>query len=308
MSYPVGMTAELPVIETCPVAERAAALQLLHGGLSADQQAALPAALESVRDQGEDALSGLFVGRHEGAIVASTWVQLAPGRTAVLWPPAIGTAASAGLMRAAESFVQQRRIALAQMLIHPDAPQDPELLSQGGFRFLVDLDYLALESSHFPSPTNDGELTFQPFSQVERARFVDVLMESYNETLDCPQLNGVRTPEDILTSYQAQGEYSADRWFLVQQVQQDVGVLILTRYPVNQNWELVYMGVVPRARGNQFGQRIVRFALSQASHAGAARLVLAADANNAPALSMYHAAGLFTWDQRRVYARLEERL
>lgn len=307
MSYPVGMTAEPLTIEVCPPELQADALRLVHNGLSADQQAGLPAALEDVRDQGPAALAGLFVARRGSEVNGATWVQLTPGRTAVLWPPAIDGPVSAQLMQAAEEFISARRIPLAQMLIHPDAPQSPDLLAEGGFVHLVDLEYLALDGSHFPAYIADDQLKFLPFSQIDRQHFADTLMATYAATMDCPQINGLRSADDILESYQSQGIFSPDRWFLIQHEEQDVGVLILTEYPATQNWELIYMGIIPPARGRQFGQRVVCFALGEAAGAGASRLVLAADAANAPALAMYHACGLFTWDHRRVYARLEGR-
>ena len=300
----VGMAEEKLLIEVCPTEERADALRLLNAGLSADQQTALPLALYAVRSQRDEAFTGLLVARLDSSLAGATWVQWAPGRTAVLWPPAIGGQAAVELMREAESLIHRRQIPMAQILISPDAPQDPKLLAEGGFRRLVDLEYLTLESSHFPTGTSEGRLEFQPRASDRRDRFGELLLRTYEQTLDCPQINGLRSIDDILDSYAAQGNFAPERWFIVRQDRQDVGVLILTEYEQGGNWELVYMGVVPEARGQQLGERIVHFAIQQAALAGAARLVLAADADNAPALAMYHAAGLVTWDRRRVYARL----
>ena len=80
--------------------------------------------------------------------------------------------------------------------------------------------------------------------------------------------------------------------------------MILTEHPDGETWELVYMGVVPAARGSGFGRQIVNFAFAQTAAGGAGRLVLAVDRANAPALAMYRAARFVGWDRRTVYARL----
>ena len=68
--------------------------------------------------------------------------------------------------------------------------------------------------------------------------------------------------------------------------------------------ELVYMGIVPAARGQGFGWQILQFALWQAELGKAERLVLAVDEDNEHALRTYRRAGLVVWDRRTVYARL----
>ncbi len=310
------MSAEEFRIECCAAAYRANALRLLHAGLSPDQQTALPPALDAVRSQGgaagenagenagDAAFSGLLVANNPQKLMGVVWVQLAPGRTAVVWPPAIGGAASSELMRAAADFLDDRRVVLAQILVSPDAPHDSEMLAAGDFRRLIELEYLTVQRDLFPTATPRSELQFAASASDEPQRLGRLLLETYEQTLDCPQLNGLRESADILAGYAAQGQFSADRWFFVQQAGRDVGTLILTEYPDGETWELVYMGVVPAARGNGFGRQIVNFALAQAGVGGAGRLVLAVDRANAPALAMYHAAGFVDWDRRTVYARL----
>ena len=299
------MSAQEFRIECCAADERVDALRLLHAGLSTDQQTALPSALDAARAQGDDALAGLLVARNSRGLQGAVWVQLAPGRTAVVWPPAVGGAASADLMRAAARFLDERRVVVAQILVSPDAPQDPATLAAGGFHRVVELADLALERDFFPTSAPSGDLIFVPAACEHPQRLGRLLLETYEGTLDCPQLNGLRDESDILAGYAAQGEFSADRWFFVQHQSQDIGVLILTAYAEGETWELVYMGVVPAARGRGFGGQIVRFALAQAAAAGAQRLVLAVDQANTPGLAMYRAAGFIPWDRRYVYARLK---
>jgi len=300
------MSVEEFSVEFCAAPDRADALRLLHSGLSPDQQTALPTVLNAVHAMGETEYPGLLVARNSETLLGTVWVQLAPGSSAIVWPPAIGGVASAELMRAAAKFLDDKRVSLAQVLVSPDAPQDPQLLAAGEFHRLVELRYLKVERDLLPEKLSVNKLNFISAACDEPERLGRLIMKTYEQTLDCPQLNGLRDAADILKGYQAQGEFSADRWFFVQQDDNDVGVLILTIHPDRGTWELVYMGVVPESRGKRFGEEIVKFAISQASAGGASRLVLAVDQSNAPALDMYRAAGFVGWDSRIVYARLKK--
>jgi ribosomal protein S18 acetylase RimI-like enzyme len=89
--------------------------------------------------------------------------------------------------------------------------------------------------------------------------------------------------------------------------QRDVGCLLLADHPLQNQWELVYMGIVPEARGMRLGLAVTRHAQRLAHGAGRERLVLAVDAANAPALELYRRAGFLAWDQRRVFLKIFRR-
>ena len=305
MHYAACMADSEIVIVACPEENRVEAVRLLNEGLTADQQAALPAALNSVRHQDEDAFAGLFVALQQESLVGSTWVQLTPGRTAVVWPPERSGLAARRLMQRAAEFIASRNLPLAQILVAAEATQDAELFAAGGFNPLVDLVYLAIENSQFATAQSDSQLDFIAGAGNDPQRLGQLLVDTYRQTLDCPEINGLRTAEDILASYTAQGDYDPNRWYFLQHAGADVGVLLLTEYRGTGTWELIYMGVIPAARGNRFGRQVLRFAIDAARLGGAERLVLAADERNAPALALYRAAGMVSWDRRRVYARID---
>jgi ribosomal protein S18 acetylase RimI-like enzyme len=84
----------------------------------------------------------------------------------------------------------------------------------------------------------------------------------------------------------------------------DVGVLLLADHPRAGHWELMYMGLVPEARGHGWGRHIARHAQWLARCAAVERIVLAVDAANRPALAMYERAGFAEWDRRSVFVRI----
>jgi ribosomal protein S18 acetylase RimI-like enzyme len=207
-------------------------------------------------------------------------------------------------MTVIDELLENRQIALAQILVGATESVDEQLLAPGGFRRLVDLAYLTLEGSNFPRLIDGMPLQFLPRVTEHPDRLHAIIKQSYEGTLDCPELNDLRTPSEVVAGYQVQGQYNPDHWFLVRHENQDVGVLILATHLPGENCELVYMGIVPDARGNGFGEVIVRFGIEQARQNGAERVVLAVDERNSPALAMYRRLGFVMWDRRTVYARM----
>jgi ribosomal protein S18 acetylase RimI-like enzyme len=109
---------------------------------------------------------------------------------------------------------------------------------------------------------------------------------------------------DVIDTYYAQGVYNPERWYFVQYAGVDAGVLLLSENPDSSNWELVYMGVTPQARGRNLGRRIAAKAREFAGRGGAQRVVAAVDVQNGPALAAYEKVGFRHWDRRTVYGRL----
>jgi ribosomal protein S18 acetylase RimI-like enzyme len=146
-------------------------------------------------------------------------------------------------------------------------------------------------------------LEFETYSEDQRSRLGEVIQRTYIETLDCPQLGGVRDMDDVLDGYQATGTFDPKRWLFLRSDSQDVGCLLLAAHPDVPQWELVYLGLVPEARGRGWGLEATRYAQWLARLADQPRVVLAVDALNAPALAMYAAAGFVAWDRRSVFLR-----
>ncbi len=290
-------------IVCCLPNDRAEALRLLHEGLPPEQQSVLVLALDGLRGQDESAFSGLFVATDNEQLVGVVWVQLGAGHTAVVWPPNPAGVAAIELMRASEEFLDQSQIVLAQTLLKSDEHEIAELLVAGGMGKLAQLAYLSADLDSFPMREPAGDLHFEPRASDHPDRLGKLLLCTYENSQDCPALNGVRDPADIIAGYAGQGVFSAERWFFVRVEDRDVGVLILTEYAEGETCELVYMGIDPRERGQGWGQQIVQFALWQAYLLGARQLVLAVDEENSPALTMYRDAGLTVWDRRTVYGR-----
>ncbi|HEX6962889.1 MAG TPA: GNAT family N-acetyltransferase [Lacipirellula sp.] len=315
----------------CPPRLRPLALKQLHSVLPGDQQAVFAQIISGFDPADAEPWDGLLVAttaevQQTTATAAElrgprfhavVWVQRAPGNTAVIWSPPTTAEPGTTLLRAAADYLDAHNIPLAQMVAGEQDGYDDAIQAQCGFPRFIRLAYLfaevpeCLDASPFAaSATEDAEcegLHFVPRAGQQPQRLAAVLEQTYIDTLDCPALEGVRPMNEVLDGYRAQGRYWPDDWYFVQENGQDIGALLLAEHPGHGNWELVYMGLVPQARGRNCGMRIIRFALETVAKRGAERLVLAVDEANTPALDLYERAGFVMWDRRIVYARLRPR-
>lgn len=291
-------------ISCCDADQRSEALCTLHDGLPEELRSELVHTLHTVGDKSGEVFSGLLVASAAQELEGVAWAQLTAGKTAVLWPPAATSPSGPALMEAVAVFLDDNEVALAQLLSNPSAPPNLNLLAAGGFRELAKLAYLTLDKDFFPQVKPPGVVEFEPHASESPDRLGNLLLQTYQDTLDCPQLNGIREPAEIIEGYAAQGTFSSDRWFFAQIEGEDVGALILTQHADGESWELIYMGVTPTGRGQGLGWQILQYALWQAYCGDAQRLVLAVDESNKHALAHYRKAGFTIFDRRTVFARL----
>ena len=287
--------------------QRTDALRVLHQGLPPDQQIGLLQALQATTGQGEGLFDGLFVASDGTKIENAAWCQLAPGRTACMWLPNDQLVGAIELMKVAADFLDQRRITVAQFLAAADDTLSQELLFAADFHKLARLAYLWVDCERFSSQKPTSRLQFESQAYNQPKRLGKLFLQTYEDSLDCPQLNGVRSPAEVIESYAQQGDFSPDRWFFVRRDGRDIGALILAAHLETHNWELAYMGLVPTARGQGFGRDVLNYAIWYAKSRHAQRFVLAVDEANQPAVDTYSGAGFEAWDHRTVFARLRPR-
>jgi mycothiol synthase len=254
-----------------------------------------------------NAMPGVVAACRSDTLVGAVFAHVQPGATAVLYPPQLGPAeplSTAGqLLDRVLQWISTTEVRMAQALLETDAEPVAEVLRQGGFQRLTDLLYLVSPDSEFPASRPPSSVEFEPYCEANRPRLRRIIDATYEQTLDCPQLNGVRQSDDVMAGYQATGEFDPSRWLIVRHGGADVGCLLLADHAEHNTWELVYMGLVAGARGRGWGTDIARFAQWLARQAGRPRLVAAVDAANEPAIRVYAAAGFQAWDRRAVFVK-----
>ena len=295
-------------IRPIPPEESRQALSLLVSRLPEAEQSRALEMLLTPTGEHPAIREGLFGAYRGNRVVGAVFAQTQPGRTASVWPPRTLPGeprdTAIGLLEAVCRCLGAQKVRMAQTLLASNAQDDGATLLEGGFRRLSDLLYLVSPSSEFPKMASTGSLEFEPYGPANHRRLAAVVAATYEQTLDCPELNGVREVDDVLAGYRASGVFDASRWLIARHAGTDVGCLILSDFPEHDNWELVYMGVLPSARGHGWGMEMVRYAQWCAGQAGRARLVLAVDSVNAPAIGVYAAAGFQAWERRTVYVRV----
>jgi ribosomal protein S18 acetylase RimI-like enzyme len=275
--------------------------------VSADERVSRLEAAAASLESGRDPSAGLFEARRGGRLVGAVLVQSHPGRTALVWVPGLvdgeSVVTSTRLLESACRWLVEQGVREAHALLE-DNPEDEKTLHSAGFSYLADLLYMVSQHSDFPRSRPQGPLDFEPFSSADHDRLLQLVEATYEDTLDCPGLDGVRHTGDALAGYRATGVFSPSRWLIVRHQGHEVGCLLLADHPEQGNWELVYMGLKPAARGHGLGLHMTRHAQWLARQAGSPRLVLAVDAANRPARAVYQRAGFRQWDRRRALLRV----
>lgn len=295
---------DAPDIHPAPPVHWREALELVFRSIAPEQRSGVVESLVAQAAVQPELLEGLFEARRRGTLTAAAWIQMQPGRVASLWAPQLLAAeaevVAARLLEVCLALASERRSRLAQSLLKTDTSAEYQWLLAAGFQHITNLLYLVSLDRHFPDAPLRSELEFQSFRDRALLRFVGLTDRTYEKTRDCPSLNGVRDTLDVIEGYRAVGQFREALWLLVRNRGEDIGCLLLTDHPADGALELVYLGLVPEARGRGYGIEMVRHAQWLTREAGRSRLLLAVDADNAPAIDIYARAGFVTWDSRVV--------
>ncbi len=241
-----------------------------------------------------------------GATVGLSLAVLLPGRTAIVLLPepdrlGISWPAARQALVVALTALAGEKLHFAQALIEPEAVGKRKLLLATGFTPLAGLIYLERQVSYpwvDPPPISVRWVTYSP---AAHPLFADVVLATYRDSRDCPELTGLRPIDDILAAHQAAGEFDPSLWEVACMDQQPTACLLLATHPPGDMMELVYMGVVPEYRRQGWGKLLLRRALEQCRRVKARRLTVVADERNEPARRLYAGFALQPTARRVAY-------
>ena len=255
-------------------------------------------AIDLIAGGGLDAGGLLVLPGLRGAMLCQT----VHGAGGLVWPPAVvadDPAGEAALVAAAVDWLRGHGARLAQCLLPDDEFSLAGSLLRNGFDHTTGLLFLR----HDLSPTaawlgGNDRLAFATY-EADREAFHAALWASYEGTLDCPEVNGLRTIDEAIAGHQAQGRYDPATWWLAWLDGEPVGVLLLVEAEPRQ-WEIAYVGVVPSARRRGVAVGLMYQALCHLRQADAEGLMLSVDDRNAPARRLYQRLGFEAYDHREV--------
>jgi ribosomal protein S18 acetylase RimI-like enzyme len=260
-----------------------------------------------------------YVARHSLQIadVLSAWADQrllsaamlieSPGRLGAVYVPAtrlssLGRQATVALLQSLRTRAWHRSLCMLQALLEPRQAHLADVFAEAGFEFLAGLCYLE-RAAHDACPAYRGppEVEFVPYTPQIEPLFLQVLGRTYRQSLDCPRLANVRRTEDVLATHRASGIFNPGNWFVARLAGAPVGILLLAGVHGRPLVELVYMGVVPEARGQGLGDALLSRAVDVCRREGDAALTLAVDSNNDPARDLYRRWSLREFDRRQAW-------
>ena len=235
--------------------------------------------------------------------------MVSPGRTMLLFAAPAAVSDAAALSAGADVICRHhgaRGVQLAQVLLDPADAASADAYAAVAFEPVAELLYLQKSVRRSaPTPPTPPGLRLLTYTPATRAAFATAILASYQDSLDCPPLNGVRTIDDVIDGHQAAGEFNAADWFVLLDTASNtpIGVLLLSRTTAGDGMELVYVGLSPEARGRGLGGFLVKLAEARSAVAKVRHLSLAVDAVNGPAIDLYHRHGFAQVTSKRAMMR-----
>lgn len=186
-----------------------------------------------------------------------------------------------------------------------------EIVELAGFTMLADLQQMVL----MLPKNNDGKviepaqlpagLTWVDARTVSLSKLTQLLAHTFIETLDCPALNGLRGPEDVMEGFlDGQAMQSQEHWWILASGEKLLGCSFVNGLP-NQAAELVYMGLGVTSRGRGYGKLLLEQGVRSALKLQAESFLAAVDCDNWPAIRLYGQAGF--QEHARVQAWIHRR-
>ena len=297
-------------VQPVPAADYPRAMRFLAGGRRDDPR--VRARAEGFRQTAHSAgdrarLWWAFRGRHVRAVAM---VLDTPGRASLLYyspptAPGVGKSALAGLVEAISRDAIDRGAAFVQAAVHPSATKDIRMLTEAGLSHLADLVDMRLDFDlSVPAPPAEPPAwRWHPYEQITEAQLAEVVLATYERSLDCPRLRGLRTGEQVLAGHRATGVFCPAGWCIAYAPDgTPAGCLLVNDVADERASNVVYLGVVPACRGQGLAAAMLRRAESVARARDKLAITLAVDTRNTYAHSVYLRAGFVQVAERSVYA------
>lgn len=248
-------------------------------------------------------LENLWAAYRGDVPVAAALIVLGAGRTAMIFVSPILDRVNVPVMGRLIALACQEqdreRVRIVQALLDPGQGGEVQALTAGGFVQVACLRYMqrGLDAAGMSGPVEPpGEVV--TWSEGRRALFAQAILGSYEQTLDCPGLLGLREIDDIIASHMAAGAFTPDLWFVFKIDNQPASVMLINRVPGRDAVELVYLGIGPAWRRRGLGRKLMALGLARARETGASGMILAVDEANAPAIGLYESLGFVTQTQK----------
>jgi ribosomal protein S18 acetylase RimI-like enzyme len=197
---------------------------------------------------------------------------------------------------------------LAQALLEPGDTVQAEAFLRAGFMKLAVLGYLRRKNPRARSrtlsiPSLPHGVTIENWTPGADDEFIKALDRSYVETLDCPELCGLRQTRDVLESHKAAGVFEPSLWWIVRLHGEPQGAMLFSPGHGHAHIELVYLGIAPALRGKRIGATLLDYGLRALAGRKEPSITCAVDQRNKPARRLYRKAGFEQFAERAAFIR-----
>lgn len=268
-------------------------MALSHPGGFADEASVMD--FINFADQREIDLTCIWLAESAGRFLSAILPVISPGRTMLLFAPGflpranMQQATIALLNHVCDFCAKQHQVLLAQALIDPSQLRLQAIYAEAGFQNLAKLEYL----QGYPDPDTRSPVLppgyhWTHYTPDHHDLFVQTILKTYEGSLDCPALSGVRSIGDILAGHKASGDFDPSAWYALVEGSTPRGVLLLSSTEGSDALELVYLGLTPDSRASGLGRLLMQEAMAMTLRRQLVRLTLAVDSQNTPAMRLYH--------------------
>ncbi len=298
------------------------ALSVLYSALASDEQAVRIANAETASADGSLDLSHLLLAELNHEPAGALLLSIQETGIGSVWPPIVAPQFSEptraphlveviedALLQKAASQLDASDAWIGQSLVNIGQIKEQAALTRNGFRYLTELIFFERSrSSDSLVTTQTSVAASAPVSRLtsatyrasrDRLRFASLLEATYFGTLDCPELNGVRSAAQSLANHEAAGNFRSDMWRRYRFNGADVGLLLSVNRPEQRGLEVIYLGVIESARRRGVARAMLSDSIQLAQKAGVERMLIAADVRNVPARRLYESLG-FVENSRKV--------
>jgi len=271
------------------------ALHIALDGQPNEKGDVAPAVAELLAAAGrqEGRLGLVFAAYRNRRLEAAVLAHESGGAAALVYVPRLQTtdskrAATLACLRALRTACNDRRIKILESLVETDAVDAARSLEDAGFQYLTRLVYL---SRRIPGQQVKvkvaSDLEWHSYTPEREEIFCRALEATYAQSLDCPELTGLRTSAEVLDGHRKSGLFDPAFWWMVTRDNQPAGVLLLCGVCGWSAFEIVYVGVAQPVRGTGVANALVERAIDAVRQVNAVSLTLAVDRRNMPARRLY---------------------
>src|SRR5262245_5278350 len=248
---------------------------------------------------------GLFTAKDDaGDVFAATLAVALPGAQGQLLPPSDeNPEVEDRLVAIACRWLASRGVKVVQVNLTDEEARLGDPLVRGGFQPVTRLIQFSATAGDRPPEAESG-FGLTPYAECDHRAFAAALVASNAETHDCPELDGARTPDEIVAGYRAAAGVEPS-WYLADVARESAGVLLLNAGESSDEREITFLGVVPTFRRRGVGTFLARAALRLAADAGAERVTVGVDERNRPAIRLYERLGFTALGQSVVYLKIQ---